>query len=383
MCAVMDFSGRLTSFPVPDLLQWATNERRTGALVLRRSRREKWVSFHEGRIVGALSDDPAEFYGRYLLLYDLIDQPALLKVLGYSKENQVRLGKALCDLEILSEQQVMETLKGHIQDTVCDLFLWKHGIFYFRDEPPASSALAPSDIDTLGVLMEGGRWADEFERFREVLVHDHLLLIEGPSWPGEDLRPVQKKIVDLVDGESLLADVRDSLRGPMFRIYEATYGLVRDGVIRVEEIEGAPKGASTEELDLYDVLFEQAAEDRVLKSAKTLSLTGGLVETFYPVWVGKPVAEATGERTDTEVAFLVSLNGRLPLLDLLAQESDLRQEQYELLMREIKSHNVALLPGPAEDLIEEPADEPSAPESLLKRWWRRLSERKGDQAGEA
>jgi len=33
----MEFSGRLAAFPMGDLLQWAKNERRTGALVVRRS----------------------------------------------------------------------------------------------------------------------------------------------------------------------------------------------------------------------------------------------------------------------------------------------------------------------------------------------------------
>ena len=37
----MEFAGRLASFSPSNLLQWAESERKTGVLVVRRSRREK------------------------------------------------------------------------------------------------------------------------------------------------------------------------------------------------------------------------------------------------------------------------------------------------------------------------------------------------------
>jgi len=35
----MEFSGRLSAFPIGDILQWAHNDQRTGSLVVRRSGR--------------------------------------------------------------------------------------------------------------------------------------------------------------------------------------------------------------------------------------------------------------------------------------------------------------------------------------------------------
>ena len=74
----MEFSGRLAAFPMADLLQWAKNEACTGALVIRRSQREKRIYFNAGDVVGCLSNDPAEFYGQYLLLHGHLERdPAL------------------------------------------------------------------------------------------------------------------------------------------------------------------------------------------------------------------------------------------------------------------------------------------------------------------
>jgi len=70
----MEFSGRLAAFPPAELLQWAHHERRTGALVFRRSRRQKRVFFEKGEVVACLSDDPADYYGQHLQLYGYLTE---------------------------------------------------------------------------------------------------------------------------------------------------------------------------------------------------------------------------------------------------------------------------------------------------------------------
>ncbi|HEY2739929.1 MAG TPA: DUF4388 domain-containing protein [Thermoanaerobaculia bacterium] len=128
----MEFSGRLAAFPMGDLLQWAKNERRTGALVVRRSEREKRVYFHQGEIVGCLSDDPAEFYGQHLLVNGYLDDGQLFKALTHCTSHNIRLGAALRELEILPQDVIQRTLREQIEDSICDMFLWPRGLFYFQ-----------------------------------------------------------------------------------------------------------------------------------------------------------------------------------------------------------------------------------------------------------
>ena len=66
----MEFSGRLASFPIAELLTWAANDRRTGALVLRRTSREKRIYFEGGEIVACLTDSTTE-YSKASYLIDL------------------------------------------------------------------------------------------------------------------------------------------------------------------------------------------------------------------------------------------------------------------------------------------------------------------------
>src|SRR4051794_12734525 len=175
----MEFSGRLTAFPMGDLLQWAQNERCTGALVIRRSEREKRIYFHAGEVVGCLSNDAAEYYGQHLVLNGHLTDDQLFQALSHCSTRSVRLGVALRELGLLSAEVIQQTLRRQIEDVVCDLFLWQRGIFYFQSEMPQEEEILPEPINGLGLVMEGSRWLDEVTRIRRVLVHDDVVLRQG------------------------------------------------------------------------------------------------------------------------------------------------------------------------------------------------------------
>ena len=77
----MEFAGRLASFSPSNLLQWAESERKTGVLVVRRSRREKRVSFRRGRVIGCRSNLVQETFGRYLVDHGRVRPDALARIL--------------------------------------------------------------------------------------------------------------------------------------------------------------------------------------------------------------------------------------------------------------------------------------------------------------
>src|SRR5688500_20209083 len=106
----MEFSGRLAAFPPSDILQWVHNDRRSGALVLRRSGRTKRVYFDRGNVVACTSDDPAEYYGQLLLIYGYIGELELMQALQRcQQEENVRLGAALREVGLLSEEDSQAT----------------------------------------------------------------------------------------------------------------------------------------------------------------------------------------------------------------------------------------------------------------------------------
>ena len=141
--ARMELSGRLATVQIGDVLQLAHQERWSGALVVRRSSREKRIFLDRGQVVGCLSDDPAEFYGRHLLIRGVLSESDLATALAWCSDHRRRLGTALRELGLLSEDEVRATLASRISDAVCDLFLWDRGVFYLAGDRPPEEEIPP------------------------------------------------------------------------------------------------------------------------------------------------------------------------------------------------------------------------------------------------
>jgi hypothetical protein len=365
----MEFSGRLSAFPLGDLLQWAKNDRCTGALVIRRNEREKRIYFHAGEVVGCLSNDSAEYYGQHLVLHGHLTDDQLFQALSHCSTRGMRLGMVLRELGLLSAEVIQQTLREQIEDVVCDLFLWQRGIFYFQSEMPQEEEILPEPINVMGLVMEGSRWLDEVTRIRRVLVHDDIVLRQGERRPVlADLTPVQRRLVDQVDGQKTLGELYRKVRGSYYRFLEGAFRLCIDRALDIAEVrESVERG--THEMSVYDLLLEQATEEQVLVARRHMAVPLDLLERCYPVWVEEP---AEGEQTRMPAQardFYARFDGRTPLGEAFSGDARIRGREMDLLLLQLQKGRLALLPAPL-DRLEERAERRG--ESDRQRWWRRV-----------
>lgn len=358
----MELSGRLSTFSLGDLLQWAEQERRTGALVLRRSEREKRLYFDGGRLVACLSNDPGEFYGEDLLLHADLERSQLRRALLRCSETGCRLGEALTELGLMTADEVRRTLRRRIEDAVCDLFLWPRGVFYFElDEPPEEEIL-PEPIRVMALVMEGARRKDHYERMRRVLPHEEVVLHRGTSDPSGVLTPRQWRIFQSTDGRKTLRELYEATRGSYYKFFEDVYQLCLREVLDIAEIGEAP--APSTEIRIDDLLLEQAAqEEPELIRRRRSGLPAEVLEGLYPIWGHEPPEEERQHYTPKMLAWSARLDGTSTLGDLLSDDLDERDRQMDFLLVQLRRGHVALLAEPVVALDEE-AERP--------RWWRRL-----------
>lgn len=364
----MEFSGRLAAFPMGDLLQWAKNELRTGALVVRRSEREKRVYFHRGDVVGCVSDDPAEFYGQYLLVNGYLDDRSLFKALTLCTQRNVRLGTALRELKLLSSEVIQSTLRSQIADVICDLFLWPRGLFYFQAEMPAEEEILPEPIDPMALVLEGSRWVDEMSRIRRLFPHDGVVLQRGERWPGEDLPSLDQRVAGAVDGLKTVEEIYKKVRGSYFRFLESAYQLCVASVLDIEE-EGEPVEAGTFEMSVYDLLLEQATEDQVLVARRHMAVPLDLLERWVPVWVAEPSEEEQQRMPDRVRDFYARFDGRTPLGEAFSGDPRQRGKELDLFLLQLQKGSLAILPATI-DQLESEAEKQNLPP--FQRWWNRV-----------
>jgi hypothetical protein len=343
----VELTGRLGAMAISDLLQWAHHERRSGSLVVRTARREKRVVFERGLVVGCVSGDPAEYFGQHLLLNGYIERAKLLQALDLCRAAGARLGTALVDLGLLAPDTAAWALAKHVEERVCDLFLWGHGVFYFLQELPEVGDRLTEPLDPLALSLEGTRWADEHQRIRELLVHDGVVLRHGADAPPERSTPLMARVLAGVERPRRLDELYRLVQGSHFRFLEAVYGLLVAGALEVEGLEEAADSRS--EIRMFDLLLEQATAEEVLFSPRHFSLPLEWLNRFFPLWVEGEVAAP--ERAD-EQAFYELMDGSRSLGDLVLGEvePERRQERMDLVLLQLQKGQLALLPRPLAEL---------------------------------
>lgn len=346
----MELSGRLSSFPIAEILQWSHNDRRTGSLVVRAAGREKRVHFQDGQIVNCLTDDPSEFFGQFLLLNGYLEQSNLYRCLALCKERGRRLGEVLLQEGLMELADIQRTLRYHLEDVICDIFLWDHGVFFFRSEDTPSEELLAEPIATLGLALEGSHWVDEMARIRKDLVDDHIVLERRVAEPKVDLKPRQRRILREVDGVRRLEALYGAVHGSFYRFLMATHELLELELIAVSHL-GQTLHPRRKDTGLDDLLWEQATKEQAAERHHLATL--GDLERYVPLWVRAPGAQERERMSATARAFYDRFDGRRRLREILSPDETEWRHQLELLMLQIGKEAVALLPAPLDTLREE------------------------------
>jgi hypothetical protein len=364
----MEFSGRLAAFPVGDILQWAGNDRRSGALVVRRSGTEKRVYFRDGAIVACFSDDAAEYFGQYLLVRGLLDEGKLIQALSYCQKHGGLLGAVLVELDLLTAEQLQLALREHVEDVVCELFLWQNGIFYFTNETVAADQQLPEPLASSAVALEGSRRADEVGRMRRLFVHDQVILKRGGKALASPT-PLGRRIVKLADGQRTLRELYSEVRGSWYRFVAEAYRLTVDGALDIGDVRDPAESHSTE-LRLADLLIEQVAEEQTVFLKQHLAIPFEALERCVPVWVRPPDAAEGARMSDAVRQFYEQIDGARDLSSLLGGvDREERSRRMDRLVLQLRKGTLALLPSPL-GALEELAESEERPAAA--RWWRKL-----------
>jgi hypothetical protein len=368
----MEFAGRIASFSPANLLQWAESERKTGTLVVRRTRREKRIAFRSGRIVGCRSNRIHETFGRFLVDHGLIRPDALARVLAHTRSTGTPTGQALAELGILPSEIVVEQLGVWIAESVQDFCLWRRGVFVFHENEPVVLPLEVA-VGTQGVALEGAHWVDEMMRLRRALPDDGVVLRRGPSWPGAGESPFAERIArSVAPAESTLGSLRQVVGGTDFTFLAAVRELIDRGVLEVVRHDAVLEFDSRE-VALEDVLGVLESEGAfVPDQAHPPLIPSDILERLVPVWLRPPTAEELSRLAPSLRAFVEGIDGRSRLGELVSRDAEQLEDETDLLLLHLERGSLALFPAPLEgsgsgagdDLPAHLAVEPAMEEEL-------------------
>jgi hypothetical protein len=223
-----------------DLLQWLSLGQKTGTLVVSNKAVEKKIFFKNGRVISSASNDPREYLGQFLMSHGYISEPELMKGMQVQAESGILLGKILVMIDVISEEELQRLMRMKAEEAIYDIFLWRDGEFRFIDDELPMQEMIPLQVDVTGIIMEGTRRVDEWQRIRllipsEALVPAVLKAIDDGVADRLNFDDAQRTVVAAVDGKRNVADIVLESRSSSFLVAETLYRLVRESFIELRE----------------------------------------------------------------------------------------------------------------------------------------------------
>ncbi|HEY7515795.1 MAG TPA: DUF4388 domain-containing protein, partial [Vicinamibacteria bacterium] len=197
--------------------------------------------FQDGSIFSSWSNDPRESLGQFLIRDRLVTEEQLFKALLAQEKEGRLIGSILVADGALDEEALRKSLQAKVEETVYDLFLWTEGSFEFKDNEVPEEILVHVDMPVTGVILEGIRRVDEWERIREVFPSARTTF--KAKWVPHALDdPAERRALELVMSGRSLAEISLELRSSEFEAAALLFELFNRGVLIVDEPGEEPKG---------------------------------------------------------------------------------------------------------------------------------------------
>ncbi len=256
----MAITGNLRTMQLSELLQWLSMGQKTGTLAIRGATGEKTISFEGGRIISSSSTNEREYLGHFLVSFGYITEDELTRAMEVQEESKILLGKILVMIGAVSEDELAELIRMKAAETIYDIFLWKEGAFHFIDGEIPTRPMVPISLDVTGIVMEGLRRFDEWQRIRTRLPsHREVPVIVQPV-PLSSLPERERYILQAIDGVRSLKEIGEATHNADFHVAKLVFELLESGhaELGLPKPEAPPPSSELTPEDPYETVFEDA-----------------------------------------------------------------------------------------------------------------------------
>jgi hypothetical protein len=237
----MSVYGNVRTMSLPDLLQWASVNKKTGVLELERNQICKRISFREGRIVACSSDDPPSRLGQFLLSRGKVTKEQLREALTQQETSSKNLGLIFQDMGILTREDIEAHVAAKAEETIYGLFDWADAEFRFHEKVGHDPFIIEVDLGVQDVVLHGIQRFDELQRIRDVFTSSGIVLAttDKPT-PNEIVSsPMARRVLASVDGRRTLAEILLHAHASEFLVLKFLYTLLRKGIVSIIEVREA------------------------------------------------------------------------------------------------------------------------------------------------
>jgi hypothetical protein len=229
----MSVSGNLRTMELSELLQWLSQGKKSGTLIVDNAHVQKKVYFEEGRIVASGSTNPTEQLGHFLVSRGYISELELTKAMELQEETGVLLGKILVSIGALDEQDLLQLLMHQTGESLYDIFCWNEGEFRFVDEERLARGLIPLALDVTHVILNGLKRVDDWSRIRKHIADPRSVPVHFGQLPSAGLDQAERRILEMVDDQRTIEELAVETHSSEFQVCHVLLPFIENGQIKV------------------------------------------------------------------------------------------------------------------------------------------------------
>lgn len=154
-------SGDLSLMVLPDIMQWAEMNEKSGTLTLSCEKKSRRLYLEKGKLIFVSSLTEGERFGEFLYALNLIDENQLEKAINNSHKLNVSLTGYLISQKIIEKPILEKAITNFAESVITDVIQWEEASFEFIDEVPRAIINGPIKVNTTLLVFESARAIDE------------------------------------------------------------------------------------------------------------------------------------------------------------------------------------------------------------------------------
>jgi len=228
-------TGNLQTMQLSELLQWLSLGQKTGTLLIDGHGVEKRIYFQNGRINSSSSSDQREYLGHFLVSHGYITEEELKMAMEVQEESNILLGKILVMINAISETDLLRLMRKKAEESIYDVFLWEEGNFEFVDGELPDLKMVPLSLDVTGIIMEGLRRFDEWQRIRLRVPDDQVIPEIAKPLNLDESSEREKLIVPYIDGQRTIEEIALQTHNAEFNVARLVFEGLRNETIGIAQ----------------------------------------------------------------------------------------------------------------------------------------------------
>lgn len=240
----MALKGNLRDFSLHQLLNLINLAHKTGALTVKPDKGPNSANghsapaalfFREGRLIHAFYEGkPARLTDVLVQVGRLTPEQAQTVRQRSRIDTDKELGLLLIHNGFLSQNDIIQGVRGYLLETVYQLFTWPAGDFRFEPNelPPEERITVPLSLEN--VILEGNRRQQEWEKLLDEIpdLDVSLRFAERPSQIRNiSLTRQEWQVISFINARNTIRQIGEYLMLDEFQMRRVVYGLKQNGLI--------------------------------------------------------------------------------------------------------------------------------------------------------